>query len=173
MNNLWPWALLGVAAFLFMKKDTPASNSNKGLARGIRNNNPGNLRPTGVTWAGQVVPGTDASFMQFKSMPYGIRALFVDLINKHKQGLDTLREILYKYAPPSENRTEVYISSVSAATGIAPTQKFEPNKANLMKIAKAFARVENGPDALTIKSSDWDKGWSLAMQRSDLRSYIK
>ena len=169
MRNLIPWITLAVAAIFMVKGDKPI----KSKIRGIRNNNPGNLRPTGVTWAGQVVPGTDPGFMQFKSMPYGIRALFVDLINKHKRGLDTIREILYVYAPPSENNTEAYISNVSAATGILPTQKFEPTKANIIKIAKAFVRIECGPDALLIPDKDWNEGWRLANQRADIKSYIK
>jgi hypothetical protein len=169
MGKIIPWIAVAIAVLFMTKADKPI----KSQVRGMRNNNPGNLRPTGAKWAGQVVPGTDPGFMQFKSMPYGIRALFVDLINKHKRGLDTLREILYVYAPPSENRTEVYISNVSSATGIAPTQKFEPTKSNLFKITKAFARVENGPDALLIPDSDWNEGWRLANQRADIKSYVK
>jgi len=169
MGKIIPWIAVAIAVLFMTKKDTKIQST----VRGIRNNNPGNLRPTGAKWVGQVIPGTDPGFMQFKSMPYGIRALFIDLINKHKRGLDTLREILYVYAPPSENRTELYISNVSAATGIGATQKFEPTKANLFKIAKAFARVENGPDALLIPDKDWNEGWRLANQRADIKSYVK
>ena len=169
MGKIIPWIAVAIAVLFMTKGDKPIQSK----VRGLRNNNPGNLRPTGARWAGQVIPGTDPGFMQFTSMPYGIRALFVDLINKHKRGLDTLREILYVYAPPSENRTESYISNVSAATGIGATQKFEPTKSNLFKIAKAFARVENGPDALLIPDKDWNEGWSLAMQRKDIKSYVK
>ena len=109
--KIWPWVLVAAAVIIARmdkEKDTtrpqvPAPG--KRVARGIRNNNPGNIRK-GIKWLGRVEPGKDASFVEFQSMPYGIRALYVDLINKHKGGLRTVRDIIYRYAPPSENLTD-------------------------------------------------------------------
>jgi hypothetical protein len=168
MMKWWPWVILGISV-LFMKKDTAADRSN--AARGIRNNNPGNLRK-GQNWSGRIIPGTDPAFDQFKTMSYGIRALFIDLINKHKSGLDTIQEIIYKYAPPSENITASYVSNVAARSGIPATAVFPPTKDNFMKIAKAMVRSENGPDADLITSGEWNSGWTMAMQRKDIASYI-
>jgi len=165
----WPWLLLGAAA-LFMNKDTRPDRSS--AARGIRNNNPGNLRK-GIKWKGLVVPGTDPSFDQFQTMPLGIRAMFIDLINKHKTGYNTIKKIIYKYAPPSENITDSYVSNVAARSGISATAVFSPTKDNFMKIAKAMARSENGTDADLISSSEWIAGWNLANERADIALYIK
>jgi hypothetical protein len=51
------------------------------------------------------VPGTDPAFEQFKTMAYGIRAMLIDIIGKHKRGLDTIQELINVWAPPIENDT--------------------------------------------------------------------
>jgi hypothetical protein len=144
----------------------------KRVARGIRNNNPGNIRK-GIKWLGRVEPGKDASFVEFQSMPYGIRALYIDLINKHKGGLRTVRDIIYRYAPPSENLTDAYVASVAQSLGIPSTAVFEPKASTFKKFAAAVARHENGKDANLITTADWSTGWMLALQRPDISSYVK
>ena len=97
--KLWPWLTLAAAVIISrMSKEQDQSKPagagpGKKVARGIRNNNPGNIR-LGINWLGRVVPGKDLSFVEFKSMPYGVRALYIDLINKHKSGLRTIRDIV-------------------------------------------------------------------------------
>ena len=106
--KLWPWLTLAAAIIITrMSKEKDESKPaapapGKKVARGIRNNNPGNIR-IGINWLGRVVPGKDLSFIEFRTMPFGVRALYIDLINKHKSGLRTVQDIIYKYAPPSEN----------------------------------------------------------------------
>jgi hypothetical protein len=169
VNNIWPWVTLIAAALFFTKGDKPIKSS----VRGIRNNNPGNLRKTGLTWQGKVVPGTDPAFEQFKTMAFGIRAMLIDIIGKHRRGLDTIQELINVWAPPVENDTSGYINSVSSRTGISKNVIFSPRKDNFIKIAKAMAGVENGPDALLIPEKDWNEGWRLATSRADIKSYIK
>jgi hypothetical protein len=169
MNNIWPWVTLIAAALFFTKGDKPIKSS----VRGIRNNNPGNLIKSALTWQGKVVPGTDPVFEQFKTMAFGIRAMLIDIIGKHKRGLDTIQELIYVWAPPFENDTEGYIKSVSSRTGISKNVIYSPTKENFIKIAKAMSAVENGPDALLIPEKDWNEGWRLATSRSDIKSYIK
>ena len=48
----------------------------KTIPRGIRNNNPLNIR-IGNTWLGEVADPSDPSFEQFVSMQYGVRAACV------------------------------------------------------------------------------------------------
>jgi hypothetical protein len=169
MNNILPWIALGIAVLFLTKQDTKI----KSTVRGIRNNNPGNLRKTSIKWAGEVTPGTDPDFEQFESMPYGIRAMLIDIINKHKNGLDTIQELINVWAPPIENDTTAYINNVSSRSGIPKNVVFSPTKANFLAIAKAMAFSENGPDALLIPDSDWNEGWRLATQRTDIKSYVK
>ena len=169
MRNIIPWIAVAIAVLFMTKQDKPIQSK----VRGIRNNNPGNIRKTNIKWAGEVVPGTDSAFEQFKSMPYGIRAMLVDIINKHRKGLDTIQELISVWAPPVENDTTSYIKHVSQRSGIPSNVVFSPTKANFLAIAKAMAISENGPDALLIPDSDWNEGWRLANQRADIKSYVK
>jgi hypothetical protein len=90
--------------------------------RGIRNNNPGNIRynkEKPVKWLGLDTPPSDGTFCRFAYAKYGIRALAKILLNyQDKYGLDTIRKIINRYAPESENDTDAYVKSVSNSMGI-------------------------------------------------------
>ena len=65
------------------------------IARGIRNNNPLNIRRSKDKWQGMKALQTDAQFCQFETMPYGWRAAFVMLTRtsgmwRRRTGLDCL-----------------------------------------------------------------------------------
>ena len=63
------------------------------MTRGLRNNNPGNIRKDGTHWKGEVEPSRDAAFKQFESMAWGYRAMFKCLNTySRKYGLDTIRK---------------------------------------------------------------------------------
>lgn len=53
-------------------------------ARGLRNNNPGNIRINNDLFQGEVRPSEDKSFKQFTTMAYGYRAMFKILSNYFK-----------------------------------------------------------------------------------------
>ena len=84
--------------------------------RGIRNNNPANIR-RGCNWKGLIRQQKDRDFCQFVTMTWGVRALLVTLrtyVVKHH--LRTVREIITRWAPPSDgNNTEKYIKFVEDA----------------------------------------------------------
>lgn len=90
--------------------------------RGIRNNNPGNIvRNNRVKWVGQSPVQNDPKFVQFTDAVYGIRALYRNLLTYRKQyGLNTIKGIIEKWAPPHENNTKKYIAAVSKTLGISP-----------------------------------------------------
>ena len=105
--------------------------------RGWRNNNPDNIRH-GSDWQGLRVIQTDDDFCQFISPEYGLRAMSRTLgVYYSKHELRTLREIINRWAPPSENKTEAYIRSVCQRTGLAADQRLpmgiEHMKSGLMK----------------------------------------
>ena len=83
------------------------------IARGIRNNNPANIR-RGSNWKGLKLAQTDKEFCQFVSMYYGIRALIIVLrtyVTVH--GLHTIRQIISRWAPPEDkNNTDKYVEYV-------------------------------------------------------------
>lgn len=94
------------------------------LPRGIRNNNPMNIRENdGVDfeWDGESLFDSDLAFEEFKSPLWGIRAgARILRTYRNKYGLDTISGIITKWAPPSENETDSYIKSVSESIGIPP-----------------------------------------------------
>lgn len=116
-------------------------------ARGIRNNNPGNIR-WGDEWKGLVpeTQRTDKSFCQFKSAEYGIRAMIIILRNyQRKHGLSTISGIINRWAPTNENDTQSYINSVAKATGVDPDQRIDTSDSRIMmKLLQAIIQHENG-----------------------------
>ena len=94
------------------------------IPRGIRNNNPLNVRRSKDKWLGLRTVQTDAEFCQFETMAYGWRAAFVLLTRTyyHTYRLYTIRAIISRWAPPNENNTKRYIENVSRLTGITPDE---------------------------------------------------
>ena len=118
------------------------------IPRGLRNNNPGNIRLSGQVWQGEVRPGADKAFCTFESMEYGYRALLKLLRNyRLKHGCKTVRDFIERWAPPIENHTEIYIRIVCKRCGW--TETHEPNiddETEMVKFAEAISRMENGKD---------------------------
>ena len=83
------------------------------MSRGLRNNNPGNIRLSRTVWQGEIRPSRDRSFCQFRTMAYGYRALIKLLQNyRRNNGCCTIADFINRWAPPVENNTFGYISRV-------------------------------------------------------------
>jgi len=118
------------------------------LPRGIRNNNPGNIR-RGSPWLGRSAMQSDSAFVQFDAPEYGIRALGILLRNYQAvRGLNTVRGIINRYAPPVENDTGSYVNSVANALGVSPDEPINV-VANLSRLIPAIIRHENGRQPYT------------------------
>ena len=130
------------------------------MARGLDNRNPGNIRRSKVRYRGEVRPSRDPDFKQFESLVWGYRAIFVLLDTyRIRYGLSTIRGMISRWAPPSENHTEVYIRAVAADTGLDPDQKLDTHDPQTMiPLAAAISRVENGTAA---DLRDVEAGWKL------------
>ncbi|WP_337045307.1 hypothetical protein [Emticicia sp. 17c] len=114
--------------------------------RGVRNNNPGNLRYSPVNlWKGKVpfTQNTDGSFEQFIEWRYGVRALLI-LLKKFIFQYGTIEKIISRYAPDNENETERYIRAVAAETGFPRNQALSSTKETLRKLSIAITRQEVG-----------------------------
>ena len=129
------------------------------LPRGLRNRNPGNIRRSAVRYKGET-ESDDAAFKTFASTAWGYRAMFVLLHTyRVRHGLRSIREMISRWAPPSENRTEAYIRAVSADTGIGPDEALETlDPATMVPVAAAISRVENGTAA---DPDEIRRGWEL------------
>lgn len=132
-------------------------------SRGLRNNNPLNLRPVGFSYEGQIdVDG--AGHAIFKDVIYGIRAATLDLYTKYYvHGLKTFDDIIAVFAPYSDGNNEAeYVATLKNLTGIG-SGDIGLNGANIERILKAFAFVELGKKyADLIASSDYVKGINSA-----------
>lgn len=116
--------------------------------RGIRNNNPLNIRHNGDRFLGEVVPGSDRAFKQFASMAYGYRAAFVILGSYLARGLNTVEKIIRAWAPPTENNTEGYIASVVQRSGVGRNKTLTAESGSEYRmIVAAMCHCENGVPA--------------------------
>lgn len=134
-----------------------------GLPRGMRNNNPGNLRRSDSSWQGKIPfsQSTDTAFEQFVLYKWGVRAMIKLIRNYIGSGSNTIAKIITKYAPASENNTNKYITDVAAWSGVNPNTVLNPNDYELLKkVIIAMGRKENGPaDAIT--EADFYTAWQL------------
>ena len=129
------------------------------ISRGLRNNNPGNIRLSGTTYQGEV-KSTDSAFKQFKTMTYGYRAMFVLLHTyQRKYGLNTIVAMISRYAPSNENHTEAYIEAVSDWSGVPASGRITSTNGDVMiPIVAAMSRVENGTIA---NMNEVEAGWDM------------
>ena len=125
--------------------------------RGIRNNNPANIR-RGCAWKGLTEKQTDKEFCQFVTMTWGVRALLVTLRTYvRKYHLHTVREIITRWAPPSDgNNTEKYIEFVEKAVKEIDSPitlslqawdfmpKYQHSECILYLVAKTMCKMESG-----------------------------
>jgi len=120
--------------------------------RGIRNNNPGNIRRTSTKWDGMRAVQRDASFIEFIAPEYGIRALAKVIMNYQKRyGINTIRGVVSRWAPSSENNTKAYIASVAAQAGISADAPLDlTRRAALLPIVEAIIKHENGQQPYDI-----------------------
>ena len=128
--------------------------------RGIRNNNPLNIR-VGNDWIGEVDHPTDHTFEQFRHMKYGVRAAFVVLhnyITRHQ--LNTVPKIIKRWAPPYENVTDRYIRNVCKRMDIKDDVVIVwSNKSMMLSLFQAMCIEENGE---TIPMYQIEEGYDLA-----------
>lgn len=116
------------------------------LTRGERNNNPGNIRKSSVPWQGQSEDQGDPAFVRFDHPDMGIRALGKVLLTyQRKHGLQTLRQIIERWAPEGENDTNSYLADVCRRMGVSPDESISlSDNGNLRNLTVAIIFHENG-----------------------------
>ena len=137
--------------------------------RGIKNNNPGNIRHGTQTWAGEDIKSHDPAFVCFKTPEYGIRAIMKIMRTYYdKYSLITIRMIITRYAPPSENNTEAYIADIAKRSGIEADHVIDDIIPVLIPIVQVIVLHENGhaPDgspAYWYEDSVYEKAKAMAL----------
>jgi len=127
-----------------------------GNARGIRNNNPGNLR------AAPNAVGNDGSFPIFSSANDGLAAMSRQLQLYGSRGNNTPYGIIHTYAPNSENNTQAYINAVTKDTGFGSHENLDlSDPAVLKRMMTAMIRHENGSQPYS--ENDIDSGINTSM----------
>ena len=164
-------ALLAVGTYFLLKDrkqqtnniDIDMDNNNIKIPRGYRNNNPLNIKINSKNnWQGKILPNTDGTYEQFKSIEYGYRAALVLLRNYIKDGDNTVAAIISRWAPANENNTTGYINRVCSTTGFVPGTVIAYNDKNaLCKLVYAMAIVENGVFPNQPVMAEIEKGWSM------------
>lgn len=134
----------------------------KTIPRGLRNNNPLNIR-IGNNWLGERAPRDcdDPEFEQFVAMVYGLRAAFC-IIRRYIRHYhrNTIRLIIQSWAPAHENDTLRYVQLVSRKTGKDPDAPIlYEDKPTMCAMVRAMAHVEVGQ---TLPLSDFEKAYDLA-----------
>lgn len=122
-----------------------ADSGSSDRTRGIRNNNPGNLEYSKTNpWVGQT--GDDGRFAKFETPEHGIRALGRNLMSYQRQGIDTVSEIINRWAPPTDkNDTMSYIKAVCEQLGVSADEPLDASNPDTLKaLCAAIIHHENG-----------------------------
>jgi len=142
------------------------------MTRGIRNNNPLNIRHSKDQWQGKATTQTDKDFVQFQSMAYGYRAAWRTLNTYYKKLKGrkkrfTVENIIHRWAPPAENDTTSYIRTVLTLSGIGGQENLLPPQnvmgyGRLSRLMAAMTVMENGIRMSQVDTEAIFQGYRLA-----------
>lgn len=147
------------------------------MTRGLRNNNPLNIRNGYSRWEGKANKQTDPHFVCFMTKAMGYRAawkiMYSYLLRMQAAGMAyTLRNIIARWAPPVENDTETYIRTVVGLMPfrLEPDQPLPPphlkeGKLVMSEVIAAMTCVENGIGMDEVPREEIERGWQLAFNR--------
>lgn len=120
-------------------------------ARGIRNNNPGNIE-YGPFAKSMGATGSDGRFAVFPTAEQGIAAITALQQRYENSGRESVAERIERWAPASENgpATRSYINAVARAMGVDPNASFSINDQTLgPAFIAAMIAYENGRQPYT------------------------
>lgn len=127
--------------------------------RGIRNNNPGNIKDFGIPWEGildrekqNAEQRAENTFVVFSGPWWGIRAIAKILLNyQTRHGLDTVHKIIDRWAPAGDsNEPERYARFVANHIGVHPHDPIDvTDYTTMLNLAQGIVWYENGTDPYT------------------------
>lgn len=127
------------------KAGTSIIIGDKSKPRGIRNNNPGNIRKSGSNWKGKI--GNDGAFEVFDTPTNGIRAMMKLLLTyAATYKLVTVKEIVSRWAPTADgNNVPGYVTVVNKQGGLPAGAILDlSDKATMFKLVRGMIAKENG-----------------------------
>lgn len=136
------------------------------LSRGYRNRNPGNIDFVPANkWVGQLGIEEGVArprFARFASHEHGIRALAMLLMTYHdRHGLNTVRGIINRWAPPKENDTGAYVKAVAKRVGVLADQTIDTHQFTVMSpLVGAIIRHELG--GMPYSDTTMERGIAMA-----------
>ena len=145
---------------------TPAQSS----IIGQRINNPYNIRQYDQGFLGE--SGEDSGFISFEDPMYGVRAADRVLTTYGtNRGINTIRGLINRFAPPSENDTSSYVNYISGQLGIDPDAEVDLSDPEmrariLSPMAMMESRSEYSPGQITgmIEQANLRQGETGATQ---------
>ncbi len=141
----------------------PSLTVNRSVSRGIRNNNPLNIRITNARWVGRVpdYDQTDREYLQFTAPVYGLRAAMrIMRTYFYKYKINTVSGLVMRWAPHVENPTDRYIVFVENATGL---KDWDFKRSNVIALVRAMGQFENG-EVLPYAVGNYNEAWRMATQ---------
>jgi len=112
------------------------------IARGLRNNNPGNIRHNPQNdWLGKTGVD-DKGFVIFDKPENGIRAIARTLDSYARRGIDTVSEIISTWAPSVENNTSSYIAHAAKKLGRGAGDRV--SRSDYAELIEVIIQHENG-----------------------------
>ena len=115
-----------------------------GEVRGLRNNNPGNIRLGKTPFKGEIAGG-DKAFRKFENIIYGYRAMMIILHRYYyTYHLRTVAQIIRRWAPENENNTQAYIKKVADMSMLGSNVEFAWCENNVIALVLAMCYVECG-----------------------------
>ena len=145
------------------------------MTRGLRNNNPLNIRHSADRWQGARIMQTDPDYVQYKDIKWGFRAAWKILdtycLTFKKEGKAyNVKNIIGRWAPPTENDTDAYVRAVVKLSGLGGNENMPRPKHywnfeevdKLVRLIRAMVCVENGIKWEKVDTKDIWKGYDLA-----------
>lgn len=135
---------------------------------GVRNRNPLNIRYNKCDiWLGMA--GQDSGFCKFKSFVWGYRAAFRLLkVYNDRYHIFTIRGIINRWAPPSENFTNEYIMRVCKEIGYDEMYIIDidtpRDREDAILLVRAMASVETGVPFKDIDPQPIEYAWDYAFE---------
>lgn len=142
-----------LATYLKGTETTMTTTDNSNQPRGVRNNNPLNIEQ-GQNWQGEIATN-DNRYEAFESPEYGFRAA-ARLIRNYKKfyGITTVREIVSRWAPKTENDTDSYVAFVCSEIGVPENQTLDvSNDTTLANLLLAMSVMECGRGWFTLSQA--------------------